>query len=354
MLDFWKSLKAPLFMLAPMEDVTDTVFRELILSVSSGDILQVVFTEFTSTDGLQSEKGSGIVAQRLFVSPGERNLLERKNIRLVAQIWGNDPEKFHHTARMVYEMGSFDGIDINMGCPVKKVISKNACSALIRHPELVKDIIHATKEASPLPVSVKTRIGFHAVATEEWIGHLLESELSAIIIHGRTQKMQSEGRANWEEIAKAVKLRDRMAMDTLIIGNGDVSSFADGCSKIQVSGANGVMVGRGIFKSPWLFNPDKSFVDRNDKIALLMKHVDLFASTWKKSKNINVLKRFFKIYINGFEGAVSLRAALMRAGSEQEIIQLIKECRKLDPEYASVVSTENSTPDESCMVPHRE
>jgi tRNA-dihydrouridine synthase len=326
-MNFWKELPSPVFALAPMEDVTDTVFREVVMSVSSEEVLKVMFTEFTSTDGLMHKKGSEKVAGRLIVSAPERELLRKKNIKLVAQIWGNDPEKFATAAQLITGMDRFDGIDINMGCPVKKVVKKNTCSALIAAPELARELILATKENSSLPVSVKTRIGISHPITEMWIGKLLETCPAAIIIHGRTQKMQSEGNADWNEIGNAVQLRDRMHSDTKIIGNGDVESYGQGLEYVSRYGVDGIMIGRGIFKSPWLFNKKVPEPDVDERLHLLMKHLGLFTSFWKESKNFHILRRFFKIYVSGFPGAGSLRADLMNTHSEEEVREILDRFR---------------------------
>lgn len=322
-MNFWKNLEAPFFSLAPMEDVTDTSFRELVLSHSDCRLLKVLFTEFTSTDGLLDKRGFERVSERLMVSGNERKLLQDFGVKLVAQIWGNDPDKFYKTAKLIEERYHFDGIDINMGCPVKKVVKKNTCSALIREPKLATEIIEATRKGSRLPVSVKTRIGFNKIETEEWIGHLLACNLPALIVHGRTQKMQSDGIANWSEIKKAVELRDKINTDTLIIGNGDVFSYDNGIDRLRQSGADGVMIGRGIFIDPWIFNSNGNDKSPLEKIETLIKHIDLFWNNWGEKKRYNQLKRFYKIYINNFRGAVDLRAKLMQTTNYQEALELL-------------------------------
>jgi len=168
--NFWHKIKKPTFTLAPMEDVTDTVFREIVLSVSNPDNLHVLFSEFMSTDGFCHEIGRPKVRHRIFINESEKKLLKESGIKLVAQIWGTNPEKFAETARIISEEGEFDGIDINMGCPAKKIVKQGGCSALIAFPEQAKEIIYATQEASSVPVSVKTRIGLKSINTEEWIG----------------------------------------------------------------------------------------------------------------------------------------------------------------------------------------
>lgn len=324
MTNFWQEISRPIIALAPMEDVTDTVFREVIRSVSDVEALNVLFTEFTSTDGLCNEVGRKNVSSRLVVSDSEREWLNRTNTKLVAQIWGSDPDKFRESAELISEMGQFDGIDINMGCPVKKVVKNKSCSALINYPELAREIIVATKEGTQLPVSVKTRLGFNEVITEKWIGNLLDENPAAITIHGRTQKMQSEGEAMWDEIAKAVKLRNERKSEALILGNGDVTNYTTAISHVQQYGVDGVMVGTGVFKNPWMFNKSFPEITMEMRISLLIKHITLYDSTWGKTQNYNVLKRFFKIYLNGFEGAAHWRDQLMHTKSCDEALEVIR------------------------------
>jgi len=319
MSSFWQQLKKPVFTLAPMEDVTDTVFREIVLSVSNPDYLHVLFSEFMSIDGFCHEIGKPKVKHRIQVNESERRLLDEKNVKLVAQIWGTDPEKFYIATKEICRDYNFDGIDINMGCPVKKIVKQGACSALIAQPELAKEIILATKEASNIPVSVKTRIGISKVVTEEWIGNLLKTNPAVITVHGRTQKQQTEGIADWNEIRKAVKLRDQMGSNTLIHGNGDVFSFEDGYKKAEDYGVDGIMIGRGIFRDPWFFSGEKKERIPEERLLLLWKHASLFTQTWDKEKNFAILKRFFKIYASGFYGAAQIRAKLMECNSLEEV-----------------------------------
>ncbi|MEI8272852.1 MAG: tRNA-dihydrouridine synthase [Paludibacter sp.] len=323
MTNFWQHISRPIIALAPMEDVTDTVFREVIRSVSDPEALNVLFTEFTSTDGLCNEIGRKNVSSRLVVSDTEREWLNKTNTKLVAQIWGSDPNKFRESAQLISEMGQFDGIDINMGCPVKKVVKNKSCSALINYPELAREIIVATKEGTNLPVSVKTRLGFNEVITEKWIGNLLDENPAAITIHGRTQKMLSTGNVLWDEIGKAVRLRNERNSDTLILGNGDVDSYSKAMHHIDDFGVDGVMVGTGVFKNPWMFNKSMPEITIGMRMALLTKHITLYDSTWGKTQNYNVLKRFFKIYLNGFEGASHWRDKLMHTKSCEEAFEVI-------------------------------
>jgi nifR3 family TIM-barrel protein len=318
MTNFWKEIANPIIVLAPMEDVTDTVFRELIVSISDPSRLHIVFSEFTSTDGLCHKTGRENVIKRLFIAKQEKELLKKTNTRIVAQIWGADPEKFYQSARMISEELDFDGLDINMGCPVKKIIKQGSCSALIQNPSLAREIIQATIEGSSLPVSVKTRIGFKEISTLEWIGYLLETGLSAITIHGRIQKVMSDGPVYWDEIEKAARLRDPNNPECLIIGNGDVLDIKNAEEKCLEHGLDGIMIGRGVFHNPWLFNPGFVNPSPDQKIALMLEHVDRFVDTWGDERNFDILKRFFKVYISGFNGAAQLRSELMQTKNRDE------------------------------------
>ena len=320
--NFWKNLPKPIFALAPMEDVTDTSFREVVAGLSDPQYLHLLFTEFTSVDGMNHPKGKIRVSERLLVSRSEKNLLKQKNIKLVAQIWGNKPELFHKIAREITAEYEFDGLDINMGCPIKNVVKNGCCSALINQPELAKEIILATKEATHLPVSVKTRTGVKSHETEVWISHLMETKPAAIILHGRTQKQQSDGLADWEEIAKGVRIRDQIDPEVLFLGNGDVQSVSQGLALTTQYGLDGVMIGRGIFHDPWFFNPEHQPPSKSERLSQLILHTQLFEQNWGGKKNLNLLKRFYKIYTNDFPGAAKLRADLMEATTFAEVYRI--------------------------------
>jgi tRNA-dihydrouridine synthase len=270
------------------------------------------------------------VSHRLKINESERALLRKMNVKLVAQIWGSDPEKFYRTTKMLNNEWVFDGIDINMGCPVKKIVKQATCSALIAFPGQAKEIIRATQEATHLPVSVKTRTGIKNHETETWIPHLLETRPAALILHGRTQKMMSDFPAEWDEIGKAVKLRDALSPETLLLGNGDLFSMDDCRTKIEQYKVDGVMIGRGIFRDPWFFNPEKKEHSTAEKLQLLWKHASLFVETWGSEMNFNILKRFFKIYTNGFPGAADVRAKLMETSCLADVEKVLGEVVKYD------------------------
>lgn len=322
-MNFWNETKKPIFALAPMEDVTDTVFREIVLRISDADILSYLFAEFISTDGLCHRIGKDRVSHRLKISDSERKLLKEKNVKIIAQIWGANPDKFYESAKIICTEFDFDGIDINFGCPVKKIVKQGGCSAIIGKPELAKEIIAATIEGSNIPISVKTRTGLSSHVTEKWISSLLETNISGLTLHGRTQKMMSEKPAEWDEIAKASSLIDSKFP---FLGNGDVWSLADGYSKIEEYKTDGVMFGRGIFRNPWLFTKNQEDRTPEEKLKLLWEHTNLFVETWGDEKNFSILKRFFKIYTYNFEHAAEIRGELMNCTQIEEVARVLKTC----------------------------
>ncbi len=298
-------------MLAPMDDVTDVVFRQLVAEVDGPEVL---FTEFVSTDGLQSP-GRKRTMERLRIEPG----LSRP---LVAQIWGSDPEKYYATARDIADIG-FAGIDINLGCPERGIVARGCCGGLIGRNSQVADIIAATKAGAPeLPVSVKTRLGLNQIITEQWAGFLLTQNLAALTMHGRTVREMSRVPAHWDEIAKVVQLRNSQAPSTIIIGNGDVIDHAHGEILAAQTDVDGIMIGRGIFHNLFTFAKQPTEHTPDDMIQILLRHLELY-ERWGSTKPFQVLKKFFKVYITGWPGAAELRARLMDAKSPQEVREIL-------------------------------
>lgn len=317
MSNFWAKLEKPFLVLAPMEDVTDYAFREVLTHLPSPD---VYFTEFTSADGLNS-RGREVTIQKLKKSTKQKPV--------VAQIWGIHAENMFLAAKLVKELG-FDGVDINMGCPVKKITKTGAGAAHCLNPELAKEIIQATQEgAKGIPISVKTRLGFNQVITDEWIPFLLKLKPHALTLHGRTAKQGSEGDANWHEIGRAAQMRDEISPDTIFIGNGDVKNYTQAkelCEKYNVDGA---MIGRGVFANPWVFEKGKQREhSQKEYLDTLLLHLDLYEKTWGTKKSFDVMKKFFKMYVNNFENASQMRNTLMGCKTYEEVRTLVKEIQK--------------------------
>jgi tRNA-dihydrouridine synthase len=313
-MNLYPTLPKPFFVLAPMDDVTDTVFRQIVAGCAAPDLF---FTEFVNVDGLQSV-GRPRLLKRIHFSAQERPI--------VAQIWGKDPQNYYKTAKELVAMG-FAGIDINMGCPEKTVVKNGCCSALIQNRALALDIIRATQEGAngKVPVSVKTRLGFNDI-DYTWHEFLLGQKLSMLTIHGRTRKQMSLVPADWEAIGTVRTLRDKLAPQTLIVGNGDVTSRQQGLELAEKYQLDGIMVGRGIFQDPFVFSTDSPWQEytKQERLALYMKQVQLFAATWQPTeRRVATLNKFCKVYINGFDGAKDLREQLMNAMSTDELLRLL-------------------------------
>ncbi len=317
MKSFWQELPKPFTVLAPMDGVTDNVFRKVVNEIGRPDVF---FTEFTMCEGLLS-KGSDRVSERLIFDPDQQPV--------VAQIWGTIPESFYKVAQDIKKRG-FAGIDINMGCPERTVIRDGACSGLIRTPELAAEIIQATKEGSGgLPVSVKTRIGFEKESIDEWLSFLLKQDISTLTVHLRTVRELSKVPAHWELMPQVVRLRDSLAPHTFIVGNGDVTSLSEIKEKFEAYHCDGFMVGRGIFANPWMFNSQVDLADKTveEKISLYLHHIDMFKKQWDGVHHFAQLKKFAKTYINNFPAASDFREKLMETKTIDELQQTLESLR---------------------------
>lgn len=314
---FWANLPKPFFVLAPMYDVTDVAFRHVVSTAGAPDVF---FTEFVSTDGLMSA-GKPKLMHHL--------LREDDPTPLVAQIFGAKPEKFTGTAELIRSLGGFSGIDINMGCPDKNIIKGGSCAALFRTPELARDIILATKAgAGELPVSVKIRIGDTKIDWRTWIATLLEAQPATISIHLRTRKEMSKVPAHWELMSEIVQfIHEHTTPETrpFIVGNGDVLTTAEGKEKAAATGCDGIMIGRGIFQNPWTFAPDADQPrSTKEKAALLLLHMQQYEHYFKGVKPFEPLKRFYKIYMNGFPNAAEIREELYTAEDAPALERILR------------------------------
>ncbi|WP_314579274.1 tRNA-dihydrouridine synthase [Enterococcus gilvus] len=310
--NFWAELPKPFFVLAPMEDVTDVVFRHVVKEAGAPDVF---FTEFTNSDSFCHPDGIESVRGRLMFTEDEQPM--------VAHIWGDKPEFFREMSLAMAEMG-FSGIDINMGCPVPNVAERGKGSGLILRPEVAAELIQAAK-AGGLPVSVKTRLGFTDTAEmTEWISHLLEQDIANLSVHMRTRKEMSKVNAHWDLIPEIVKLRDALAPQTLITINGDILDRQMGLELAEKYGVDGLMIGRGIFKNPYAFEKEAKEHSPEELIGLLRLQLDLQDRYAEKvPRSIVGLHRFFKIYVKGFPGANDLRVRLMNTKSTAEVREIL-------------------------------
>ena len=359
---FWNGLAlrsfsgaGPFFALAPMADVTDPAFRRLVAKYSRhgqpNGGPDVFWTEFVSANGLMHEEGKKALMRDLAYTEGERPI--------VAQLFTASPENMKKAAQLCRELG-FDGIDINMGCPDRTIEKQGAGACMIKTPDVAIQVLRAAKEgAGDIPVSVKTRVGYNKVEIEEWIPKLLNEGIAALTIHARTRKELSAVPADWSRIKRIVEIRNQMHVPTLIIGNGDVTTLEDGELKAKETGCDGIMIGRGIFGNPWLFDRNRkilqkgnwktpwyskllpgfiarklrggdarytvSEVGREEKLRVLIEHCELYEQLLGDIKSFSIMKKHFKAYINGFPGAKELRTELMEQGNSAKAVKEIIE-----------------------------
>lgn len=322
---FWEKLNKPFFCLAPMSDVTDIAFRQMIAKYSKNrdNKDRVVFwTEFIAADGLCNKLAKKKLSHILKFKENERPI--------VAQVFGANPENMKKACQYIASLG-FDGIDINMGCPDKSVVAQGAGSGLIKTPSLARKIIKSAQEGikiagSSIPVSVKTRIGFNKEEIDTWISELLKEDISALTVHLRTKKEMSLVPAHWEYVEKIKRLINESGKDVLLIGNGDVESLEDAKDKALKYGCDGVMIGRGLFGNPWFFSDYEPSIE--EKLNVMVEHTKLFEELLGDVKNFNIMKKHYKAYVNGFPGANDLRVRLMEAENAKEVEVIIKKFLK--------------------------
>lgn len=350
-MNFWKKLNKPFFALAPMADVTDAAFRCLIAKYGKPDVL---WTEFVSADGLCHPKGRESLLKDLEYTESERPI--------VAQLFSSKPENMRQAAKLCAELG-FDGVDINMGCPDRTIEKQGCGAAMMQYPDNAIAVIRAAQQGiidsgKQVPLSVKTRVGYNRDELDTWIPKLLAENLAALTVHARTRKDLSDVPANWDYISRVVALRNKLAPDTVILGNGDVTDMNDGVMKATQTGCDGVMIGRAIFGNPWLFNKNITIKKRGswrqsiflrmlptlwakkimgdsrytisdvplaEKLQVMVEHTKLFDQVLGGTKNFAVMKKHYKAYATGFPGAKELRIKLMESHNVSDVERIVDE-----------------------------
>lgn len=322
---FWQTLideklsnGETLSVVAPMADVTDIAFRTLLAKYGKPDVM---WTEFVSADGLNSP-GREVLKRDLEFTDIERPV--------VAQLFTSTPENMRKAAALCRELG-FDGIDINMGCPDKSIEKQGAGAAHIKDWKTAQAVIRAAQEgAGDIPVSVKTRMGYNKIEFLEWLPKILECNIPTLTVHLRTRKEMSLVDAHWDMMPEVVKLvRDITGPvsegGTIILGNGDIKSVTEGKRKAKESGADGVMVGRGIFGTPWFFNEEEFNRGKSieERLRICVEHTKLYEEKLGDIKSFAIMKKHFKAYVNGFDGAKELRMELMECKNATEVEEKI-------------------------------
>lgn len=304
--------------LAPMADVTDPAFRRLIAKYGKPDVM---WTEFISADGLFMGGYDALIKDLAF-SDGEHPI--------IAQFFTSKPDMIKRAAALALSLG-FDGVDINMGCPDRSVEKQGAGAALIKNPSLAIELIHAAKEGATsgtksIPVSVKTRLGYSKNELDTWLPALLSAKPALVTLHARTRKEMSKVPAHWDEITRAVRIRNEHGSKTLICGNGDALTLSEADAKVAETGADGIMIGKGIFGNPWLFNRDvrKEDLDTATILRVMVEHTKFFEELLPH-KNFAIMKKHYKAYVHGFDGAKELRMKLMETKTAAEVQKLTED-----------------------------
>ncbi len=310
----YQRLPRPFIAAAPMDDITDTAFRRVLRQASAPDLM---YTEFAWVKGLCSSKPTRS-RDRLRFHPEERPL--------IAQLWGRDPEAFERAAAVAEQLG-FDGVDINMGCSVRKVLKRGAGAGLIATPELAAAIISAARRGAPsLPLSVKTRLGLTEPRVAEWCGFLLRQDLAALCVHARTAAQGYGGDADWEAINEVLALRDRLAPETVIVGNGDLASAGSALQLHPRYPVDGFMIGRAMLQSPFALSRGPEASQRAVEVSgleLYRRHITLHRETWRERRSAGVLKRFVRTYLAGAPEYAELRRALLLSRDHDDMLALI-------------------------------
>lgn len=342
--NFLKNLPKPFLALAPMYDVTDTVFRQLISEISPADF---AMSEFVNVDGLASKGRAKLLPKIVF---------NNAEIPIIYQFWGKNPDNYQSIAEQIFDYSLVNqanvladepevneegkakiiGIDINMGCPDKSVLKNGCCGALIKNHSLADAIIEATRAGlnGRGTLSVKTRIGFTDF-DKRWIEFLLSKKLNMLSIHLRSIREMSKVPAHYEYLKEIIEMRDKISQNTLIVANGDIENITHARNIQDKYKIDGAMIGTGIFTDPFAFSAEVNWEQYmpSEKIKLYEKHVKLFRSTWQNNQRpIVTLNKFCKIYINGFEGAKESREHLMQAKSAEDLLSRLK---GLEQEYST-------------------
>lgn len=310
-MSFLTALPRPFFIQAPMANVTDVAFRRLIATYGKPDIM---YTEFVSANGLLSA-GKDILLEDLKYSDIERPM--------IAQLFTADPDVMYEASKLIAEL-KFDGLDINMGCPDKNVMKQGAGASLIKNPTIARELIKAAQAGAPnLPICVKTRVGDTKNTLKTWLPELLAEKPAMITIHARTRKELSKVPARWELISEAVTIAKDS--ETLIVGNGDVMSLEEGKKRATETGCDGIMIGRGIFGNPWFFNHHITIdtIPIAERLKVMIQHTELFLELLGTIKPFHIMRKHYKAYANGFDGAKELRVELLQTENLEEVKTIV-------------------------------
>ena len=334
MSNIWtKNGDKPLLILAPMAGYTDSAFRQLCREFGAG----IVMTELVSADAIAYTKFK--IQNLKFKNKEGRTIVKGKNQAtaemlsfseaerpLVVQLFGKYPEKFAMAAKWISDELKPDGIDINMGCPARKVVGSDHGAALLKNHDLAVEIVRAVKENTKLPVSVKTRLGWeNDDEILEFAPKLVEAGIEAIIIHGRTYKDGFKGRARWRNIYNIKYQISNFKSNVAVIGNGDIQSYEEAMERANngVIALDGVAIGRAVFGKPWIFQDIEYRIQNTELRKTIFKHAELAYET-KRERGIIEMRKHLLAYTKGMNNAKEIRRELVAVKTLEGIEKIFK------------------------------
>ena len=315
MQNFWQTLPRPILVLAPMAGYTDSPFRRLVREIEPSTIL---VSELISAEALRRKNARTL--EMCAFAPDEKNFFG-------IQLFGSSSEAFSEAAKVVQDLGA-DFIDLNFGCPSPKVVNSGHGSALLKNPESSARMIEKLVKSTPLPVSVKMRLGFFSDENLVSTAKNFESAgISSLAIHGRTTKQKFTGNADWQKI---YEVKENLSIP--VIGNGDISSAALAFSRLQ--NLDGVMIGRAAMRNPWIFRQCREIFsgqavsskpDLAAQLKFFEKNAEMAAEFKDEKWAVIQLRKHFSTFCRGFKNAAGFREKLIRVSSISEMKQIFAE-----------------------------